>query len=101
MDQHLVHQIKVVVVAELAVIYVQKLTLMEIHLTQQQLEQEQQQLLLVLIMLQAEQHLHLVLLVHQFQQQQLVVEQEKVEHHPSHVEFQVDQVVVDKIMKVE
>ena len=46
-------------------------------------------------------HLHLVLLVHQFQQQQLVVEQEKVEHHPSHVEFQVDQVVVDKIMKVE
>jgi hypothetical protein len=31
----------------------------------------------------------------------LVVEQEKVEQHLSHVEFQVDQVVVDKIMKVE
>jgi hypothetical protein len=31
----------------------------------------------------------------------LVVEPEKVEHRLSHVEFQVDQVVVDKIMKVE
>ena len=30
-----------------------------------------------------------------------MVEPEKVEHLLSHVEFQVDQVVVDKIMKVE